>query len=483
MRRADIQLLARARRGDTDARYEVGRRYLMGTEGFPKHIPSGIEHLTHPSLGESPLAARVIAETLPLEDIVAWHQVSALERAAREGSAAAQLKLEAWLRLMSPTGAAEPARALLQRCGGDCRAVGLLAAQQALAHGDLQRFSACLQSGLLNLQQPDEELTALVVRALQHAEGTGQTLQGLDVRLVEQSLERHAGGDDHRAVYMLGRALCGTPCGPLQPADLVASTNVRKGAALLMRAADRGVAQAWIQLHALYADRTSSVANPQMARFFLEKAAACGNAQAQRRLGALLLREAKTVAESETAIQWLSKASRQGDDHATLLLRSLVLPLAGNDADAAAAVEEVRRDDPWLAKRMQVSRHFGLTRHEALCFDPVSGLRSWGLLVGRNPFVHQPRIAAPRAVPAVSSRAMESLRGAASFFAQTSADVPLVEGDFQRRVTRQRRVFERHRVQEEMFFSQVSSKQLDALRIGPKWAVRERGSLQAALSV
>ena len=48
MRRQNILLLAQARHNPT-ARCEVGRRYLLGIEGLPRHVATGIEYLTHSS--------------------------------------------------------------------------------------------------------------------------------------------------------------------------------------------------------------------------------------------------------------------------------------------------------------------------------------------------------------------------------------------------------------------------------------------------
>src|SRR5690242_3483151 len=90
MRRQDIQLLASARQGDIAARCEVGRRYLLGVDGFPHHVPSGIDHLTHASVKDLPEAARIIAENLPLEELLSLQQERALVQAASSGSAIAQ---------------------------------------------------------------------------------------------------------------------------------------------------------------------------------------------------------------------------------------------------------------------------------------------------------------------------------------------------------------------------------------------------------
>jgi hypothetical protein len=257
---------------------------------------------------------------------------------------------------------------------------------------------------------------------------------------------------------------------------------MRKGVALLLRAADAGRDEAWLHLYRMHGDHSLSVANPQMARFCLEKAALGGQVEAQRKLGALLLRAADTLADSEQAIEWLQKAARADDAHARALLQSLVLPTDGDDAQADAAIELVRRDDPWLAVRMQLARRFGLTKLEALCVDPADGLRPWGLVVGKNPFISQIRLSAARAVPALSVAAMDAARRAASFFGQASRDAQAFEGDLRRRSLRQRRTFERLGLDEAMFFANASSMTLEALRLGPKWAFRAKAPLQLALA-
>ena len=123
MRRQDIQLLASARQGDIEARYEVGRRYLLGVEGFPLHTDTGLGYLTHTSLGPSERAARTIADALPLHELVRRNLLPALVKTARAGSTAAQLKLGAW-RALTSADPAEPMRWLdAAAAAGDAGAV------------------------------------------------------------------------------------------------------------------------------------------------------------------------------------------------------------------------------------------------------------------------------------------------------------------------------------------------------------------------
>jgi len=515
MRRQDIQLLALARQGDVAARCEVGRRYLLGADGFQLHIATGLDHLTHANVRDLPQAARIIAESLTLEDILLLQQEPALQSAAAAGSANAQLKLGVWLSLryqrvaegtrwleaaaaagndsaaqalaaLTPIDTASPVRDMLQTLSGagtlNAAVVATIAARQALADADLPRLLACLQIALDLAPTQTTELAELVVATVRLAERTNQLLGALDANAVETGLDMRTSRGDRDAAYALGRALCGIACGPLLPASLCSGLNMRKGVALLLRAADGGCDAAWLHLYNMHADHRLSVANPQMARFCLEKAAAGGQTEAQRKLGALILRGSDSLADSEDAIQWLAHAADADDAHAQRLLTSLVLPLEGSDAEAEAAIDLVRHDDPWLAVRMQLSRQFGLTKLEALCIDPAEGLRPWGLVVGKNPFITQTRLSAPRAVPALTAEATGIARRAAAFFGQTSRDSVAFEGDLRRRSLRQRRAFDRHGLNESIFFSSASSMTLEALRLGPKWAFRVKAPLQMALA-
>ncbi|KQW38201.1 hypothetical protein [Rhizobacter sp. Root404] len=515
MRRQDIQLLALARQGDPAARCEAGRRYLLGTDGFAQHIATGLDYLNHPAVRDLPQAARIVAESLALEDLLQLRQEGALAQAAAAGSAPAQVKLGVWLcvrhgrldegaRWLDRAGAAgheaavraiaalrqpdadDPMTAFLATLteSGDLKGalVATIAAQQALAERDLPRLAASLRTALALTPTTTPELAELVAAAVRLAEQSAHPILGIEAAAIEAALDHRTSRGDRDAAYALGRALCGIPCGVLEPATLAAGPNMRKGVALLLRAADAGVEAAWLHLYRMHGDHSLSVANPQMARFCLEKAAFGGQGEAQRKLGALMLRVADTLEDSEQAIEWLHRAAAAQDAHAVGLLQSLVLPLEGDDAQADAAIALVRRDDPWLAVRMQLARRFGLTKLEALCVDPADGLRPWGLVVGKNPFIAQIRLSAPRAIPALGDAAMEAARSAASFFGQASRDAQAFEGDLRRRSLRQRRAFERHGLDEAMFFANATSMTLEALRLGPKWAFRAREPLQLALA-
>jgi hypothetical protein len=515
MRRQDIQLLAQARQGDLTARCEVGRRYLLGVQGFQRHVATGLEYLLHTSLAGQPAPAVIMAESLPLHELLQLALPDVLARAAAAGSVAAQLKFgvscvlrpdglaegKRWLAAAALAGDEGARRArealagarredavlavlrpLAARPDIDAPAIALLAARQALGAGELRHLSDCLRAALALGGALGAELATLVVAAVRLADATGQTLHGVPDEALRISLEQRASQGDKEAAFTLGRALCGLACPALPDDVFVAHQNMRKGAAFLMRAADAGCDAAWLCLYRLHADHRLSVANPQMARFFLEKAAGRGQVEALRKLGALRLREASGLADSEQAIQWLHQAAEQGDVHATTLLQSLVLPVGGGEDEANLAIEQLRASDPWLAMRLSLARAYGLTKLEALCVDPVDGLRPWGLVVGKNPFIAQVRLSAPRAVPATTARALAVAQRAAAFFGQSRGDSGAAEGDLRARSLRQRRLFERLGLDEAMFFADASSMTLEALRLGAKWAYRAREPLSLALA-
>ena len=513
MRRQDIQLRAAARQGDIAAKTEIARKYLLGIDGFARHPPTGLEYLADVVAVDHAGAARLIAECLRLEEVLRYDQVGILRDAAIS-SPIAQLKLGAWLLATgdqteallqfekASRGGHANAAAALQVCKKakpddmlravlhclasleslNAPAIALAAARTALANKDLGRMTPALGAALALNPKLDDEACELVLEAVRLAEAQGQQLADLGVEHVQACLEQRCAQSDPAAWFMLGRALSGIACGPLAPQRLVKSPNLRKGTALLVRAADSGQGEAWLHLYRLNSDYRCSVANPQMARFYLEKAAAGGNPGAQRRLGTLMMRESASLTESERAIGWLFQASAQGDAHAKTLLASLVLRLEGCDEDALAAISELQKSAPWLATRLRLSRQFGLTKLEALTVDPVEGLRPWGLVVGQNLFISQVRLSAPRAIPAVSASALSDLRNAAAFFSSHHKDSASIEGDLRRRSAAQRRTFERFDLDEAMFFASASSSVRDSIRIGTRWAHHFRQTLQLALA-
>ncbi|MGV8822856.1 hypothetical protein [Methylibium petroleiphilum] len=286
------------------------------------------------------------------------------------------------------------------------------------------------------------------------------------------------------AHYFLGRAMCGISSGRLEPRQLTHHLNQRLGSALLLRSADGGIDDAWLHLYRIHAAPKSSVANPPLARVFLEKAARHGSRTAQRMLGALLLSEAVDVGKAEQAISWLHQAAGAGDSEATGLLETLVIRPGNREAEACDVINEIRSRDAQIASRLLLARHFGLTKREATLVNPATGRRAWGLVVERNPFFVKPGLCAPRALPILSEAAEQSLQWAASLHQDIALVGDTLDTDSWKRWTKRLdRVIERHRIEPSLFFASITSDALEVMRGGPRWAAFHRTKLRSALSL
>lgn len=513
MKRRDIQLLAAARQGDPDACCELGRRYLHGSDGFPRHQRTAIDYLCGPPVADSPKAALILAEGMSLVDIILTGNEASLRLAAVSGSRVAQLKMAAWLLIrcgstgesrawlqvaaVAGNDVALHALATLDRDGSamiaaemltahcaqshaDVARLNTIAAEQAIERNDLSQAMKCLRAIVEAGSPPSDDLADLTLAVVHLADKCGHSVSDLSTAWIESCLASASDRGERNANYLLGRALCGISSGSLAAHQLTRHSNVRQGSALLMRAAHGGIDAAWLHLYRLHAEPRSSVANLPIARVFLEKSAHRGCSEAQRMLGALLMSECTDLSKSERAIAWLHQAAHAGDRHSAALLESLVVRPTGSDAEANAIVDEVSRHEPLLAARLQLARHFGLTKREALLVNPATGMRPWGLVVERNPFVEQPRLAAPRAIPSLSELALSTLQQAASMFKRLGQE-DAAAGDWRYRTKRMRWSLNRYRVVESLFFAEISSHTLEALRGGPKWRSRCRRELEAAI--
>lgn len=501
MRKEDLTLRKAARQGDAQAILRLARRYLEGSRDIPRHVSLGLQYL-RPQRA-SPDAAKLVCECLALDELVAHGQLDILPLAAAL-SPTARVKLAIWhvlegrweegleslqacepegenlLALWAASSEETRLRILLEHLAGHgvvrASAVAMAAARHACVNGNLEQFTFTLRTAI-DLGTPPTISQEWIYKAVVLSEAQNVKLRHLQADAVHDALDEASARGDARAWFILGRALCSFECGPNPATALVRRENVRKGAALLVRAADSGYGQAWLDLYRLHSNARCSVANPEMARFCLEKGASAGDSEAQRRLGALMLREASTVHTMERAVTLLHLAAKQQDSHARHLLESLVLHVDGDDEDAAEALRVVQKADPLLAARLRVSRAFCLTKQEALCLDPVAASRPWGLVTTLNPYLSQSKLAAPRVVPALTTAATEALRASVALFSTAAA-----EFDGAAPAQGQRRLLADLGVDEELFFAGVSSSERDRVRIGTRWAHHAREQLRAALA-
>ena len=202
-----------------------------------------------------------------------------------------------------------------------------------------------------------------------------------------------------------------------------------------------------------------------------------------RRLGALILRSGTTVHESEQGIHWLHLAARRQDALAAQLLGLLVLPVAGSDAEADAAIDAVRREDPWLACRLRTAKGFrpdqaggDERRHRRQGSGPggwssvptrPSRRPSWRRLEPSRRFDPRPSRTCGGPSRSSNSRDRADLRSRA-----TGANAPTVCAT----------VSNDPASTNPLFFAKVRSTVLNSLRQGPKWAFHAQQPLRMALA-
>lgn len=508
MRRESIRLRSLAKYGDKEARLKLAEAYLSGKDGFAKDVPLGLEYLKALLPDEIQRASIAISKWLSMDEILQHQQLCALETAAPFDEDA-RLKHAAWLLVcgeiaqgfawlgrnddvsgsrvklclgaIASGNALDALKVIARICGFSIYEVAAHAAGEAVAAGRMQLAQAIVK-GVAALQEPvPVSMHHVVIGLVRAAEKSGDGMGGIPLTLIETSLDHGAAEGDAYACHVLGRALASLDCAHLKPAQLVPGLNLRKAAALLLRSGDGGIPEAWLDLFRICSDYRSSVGNPTLARFCLEKAADQGLPEATRRLGAVVLREASQIAAMERGVSLLFDAAAKGDALAKILLQSLVLPVAGEDAEVTTALHEVEHCAPLLAMRLRLAREFGLTKLEALSINPSNAFRPWGLMVGKNPYISKNSLAEPRAVPAVTDRALECVGAAASMFAREDGELATMEGPLRIRAQQQRRIFLRLGIDEDLVFARATSYQRDALRIGTRWAQRQKSILDQAL--
>ncbi len=499
MRVHDIRLREAARRGDPAACVEMAARLFGGRDGFARNVKLGFAYLQQEIQNHSSRALNLVGAAVPLADLVAPEYERVLVEAAQCGSSPARLKLGLLQvvrfrqreqgreninlsglmdRTYSPSDMDSPAAmaTLLDVCSahvGDANVVLIASATALVGAGDVEGACFCIRT-LICMALPAEGSLELVLPVVRAAARSSENVD-LPVDWVEPGLARLSEDGEVDAQYILGCALAGLGYGQLRHQQVVRRTNFRRAVALLLRAADGGIAQAWYQLFKVTSDYRSSAANQELARYFLEKAAAAHVAEAQARLGALLLREAESLAKAEGGIQWLVRAADQGHPVATELLATLRLPAPElPDELASRAVETIRGINPDLAARLSLARIFHLTRREAMSLDLRIDLRPWGLVLRALPDSPLKGRFAPAVTPFMRAELQRESAALAAF-------APVQASLVSHQSRAQRAAFKSLGVPESHFFANMDARRLPAYGFGTPWAARADGLLKILL--
>ena len=422
-----VKLLSAARRNDQLALLEVGRLYLSGGNGLPKHLGLAYRYLSRAAARGNAEACRLIGDNIPAEIIdaprsaIPWYEAAAASGSAKAKVVLAELYLAHGLspdaavsakRLLEEAAATgEPSaqrKLALLRLKNDTlesmdEAVGLLAAASSggardaihdLARffwdrGDWDGWLSGAIPGQICLRSYDDvceralacyaRLNNLLVSA-----NSPETCYRYGILMLTAErpdcvkwITRAAEAGHARAQYLRGLLSMGPVFMPRCPTSTSSKTqfaplNYKTALTWHMLASRQGLAEANFAIHCLYSLRTFSQRSPSAAANFLTTAAEQGHSEAQFRLAKSLWLQGRRKPTAEVA-SWARRAAAQGHLAAQRLLNEIVEcpPVLSQSEhrradDAIAKMEEI---NPAIAARMRLRKVFGLTTREMLLLN------------------------------------------------------------------------------------------------------------------
>lgn len=285
-----------------------------------------------------------------------WHLWA--ERAAASGVEAARQALEAfaWERQDYPTflkWGLLPARAILQAVAHSTKVLAVLNG------GELQLLKRCALALEATGQAPFEEIQRYWEVAAQAGDAQAQFTLGLLLAKMDSSGRRINTGTG-RVIY-------------------------KKALHWLSAASEQGMADAYYVISKMYLRPEFSRRNSARAQHYLRQAAQAGHVQAQWELGIELWRKYCGDGEEDVdALYWLTQAASRGNGEAQAWIRRVASPRSA-EAWAKLASEQIgaeqARHFPYLAARVELALHLGLSRAEALLLDIVKADRGHCLVI------------------------------------------------------------------------------------------------------
>jgi TPR repeat protein len=381
--REELAIIRGARAGNAMAQLSLGERYLFGSAGLPRSLPTALHWLDRAARQDCAQAWELIGNHVPLElalqspaPVLQWYERAWRAGVARAGLVYAQLAL-------GPRCPAAPA-------GADANAVvqALETAAQA-GFPEAQWLLAQRQSDNVVATAAGKSTSTTAVPPRQHAEVGGSAVEAR-FALLEQAWD-----GQHWPLYLArslpaARALLeaaqklGRAAPRLAPAEvtmvsrcarllsegvtadvqgctgpdevhrlwelaaaeqdahaqlalglwwarmridgrrddaLTGAANFKKAIRWLEQAGEQGLAQAWFALSRIYMKPEFSQRNIADAQGFLERAAVMGYREAQFECGNLAWRARRDQAGNDVlAVFWLQKAAAQGCNEATVML-------------------------------------------------------------------------------------------------------------------------------------------------------------------
>jgi TPR repeat protein len=380
--REELAIIRGARSGNAAAQLSLGERYLFGSSGLPRSLPTALHWLDRAARQDCAMAWELIGNHVPLElarqslgPVLQWYERAWRAGGARAGLVFAQLALGPRCPA-APLGAdAGDVQQALETAAqaGFPEAQWMLAQRQAdgtMSHGTaVSTLPARVTSeaqhsaeggvaearfALLDQAWQAQEWTLYLARSLPAARAlleasrqlgrAAPRLSPAEVTMVSrcarllaegvvvetatagpdelhQLWELAAAEQDPHAQLALGLWWARMGIDGRREESLGGAANFKKAIRWLEQAGEQGLAQAWYALSRIYMKPEFSQRNIADAQGFLERAATMGYREAQFECGNLAWRARRDQAGNDVlAVFWLQKAAAQGCDQAAAML-------------------------------------------------------------------------------------------------------------------------------------------------------------------
>ena len=424
--REELGIIRGARGGAAAAQLALGKRYLFGSTGLPRSLPTALHWLERAARQGCAEAVGLIGAYIPIalasaspRPLVCWYERAMDGGGVRAGVVFAQLVLD-------DPHAAPPLRAKAVRAleagaaAGFADAVDLLAQQRRAAGTGHNAPAAPPRPPLAAVATPPGlslidaawqardwpaylALALPLARALVAASVEPGRLRVRlapgDVALLSHCAQLLDGGalddpsaadevryfwklaadeNDREAQLAMGLWWARMRLDGRRTAPGNGSANFRKAIHWLALAGEQGLAEAWYALSRIYIKPEFSQRNVGMAQRYLERAASMGLRDAQLECGNNAWRARRENESNDVrAAYWLQKAAAQGCAEA----RAALGRIAPREPGRLPARPVVPAAHPLLAARLELAEVFGLSRAEALLLDVVQADRGHCLVI------------------------------------------------------------------------------------------------------
>ena len=424
--REELGIIRGARGGDAAAQLALGQRYLFGSSGLPRSLPTALHWLDRAAQQGCAEAVELIGAHIPIalastspRSLVPFYEramdcggvragIVFAQLALADPSAAVQVRAKALraLEAGAAAGFADASDLLAQhrRAAGAGQGVpGAAPPQPATAVAappGLSLIDAAWQArdwpAYLALALPLAR--ALVAASAEPSRARARLAPG-DVSVLSRCAQLLDGGalddpaaaeevrhfwklaadeNDRQAQQAMGLWWARMRLDGRRTPPGNGSANFRKAIHWLALAGEQGLAEAWYALSRVYIKPEFSQRNVGMAQRYLERAASMGFRNAQLECGNNAWRARRENESNDVrAVYWLQKAALQGCGEA----RAMLNRIAPREPGRLPARLVVPAAHPLLAARLELAEVFGLSRAEALLLDVVQADRGNCLVI------------------------------------------------------------------------------------------------------